>query len=116
LCGADFHREGLSLTGTLQVDFVTATLGGDFAAKVLGRDLQVRIPPNAEQGSMIRLPGHGLSDGSGTRGDLRLRLVLAMPPAVVHLTHEQRHLFREMFADAARRAHQPPHLAPSEAA
>jgi molecular chaperone DnaJ len=103
VCGADFHREGLNLTGKLPVDFVTATLGGNFEAKVLGRDLQMTIPPNSQQGSMIRLPAQGLSDGSGKRGDLRLQLVLVMPPAVMHLTHEQRHVFRQMFADAAHR-------------
>ncbi len=104
LCGSDFHRDGLNLTGSLHVDFVTATLGGPFDAKVLGRDLRIVIPPNAQQGSLIRLPAHGLSDGSGNRGDLRLHLVLAMPPAVEHLTSEQRQLFGEMFAEAARRS------------
>jgi molecular chaperone DnaJ len=103
VCGSDFHREGLDLTGELEVDFVTATLGGTFEAKILGRNLRMAIPPNSRQGSLIRLPAHGLSNGSGNQGDLKLHLVLAMPLTVAHLTNEQRQLFRDMFADAARR-------------
>lgn len=104
VCGSDFRRDGLNLTGELQVDFVTATLGGTFEAKVLGRSLRMPIPPNSPQGSVIRLPAHGLSDGAGNRGDVRLHIVLALPPATVHLTSEQRQRFQEMFADAARRS------------
>ena len=103
LCGADFTREGLNLSGELQVDFVTATLGGTVEAKVLGRDLRITILPNSQQGSVIRLPARGLSDRSGNPGDLRLRIVLAMPSAATRLTEEQRQIFQEMFADAARR-------------
>lgn len=105
VCGADFRREGLHLTGEIEVDFVTATLGGAFDVKVLGRDLRLDIPPNARHGSIIRLAAHGLSDATGNHGELRLRLVLAMPKTASHLTTEQRHLLKEMFVDAARRAH-----------
>jgi molecular chaperone DnaJ len=104
VCGSDIQREGLNLTGSIHVDFVTATLGGTFEAKILGRDLSVAIPPNAQQGSVIRLPGHGLADGSGHRGELRLQIVLAMPVAAAHLTDEQRRALQAMFADATRRA------------
>ena len=103
VCGSDFTREGLNLSGELQVDFVTATLGGSVEAKVLGRDLRVTILPNSQQGSVIRLPARGLSDKAGNQGDLRLRIALAMPTAATLLTDEQRHAFQEIFADAARR-------------
>ncbi|WP_408428252.1 DnaJ C-terminal domain-containing protein [Paraburkholderia fungorum] len=103
VCGSDFHREGLNLTGEIHVDFVTATLGGTFEARILGRELRMTIPPNSQHGSNIRLPALGLSDGAGKQGDLRLHIVLAMHPAAMRLTNEQRQLFQEMFADAARR-------------
>lgn len=104
VCGPDVHRDRLNLTKDLQVDFVTATLGGAQEATVLGRDLLVTIPANAQPGTILRLPAHGLSDGSGNQGELRLRLILSMPVTVAHLTNEQRRLFREMFEDAARRS------------
>jgi molecular chaperone DnaJ len=104
LCGSDFEREGLDLSGDVEIDFVTATLGGPFVARVFGRDLRMTIAPNAKHGSIIRLPAHGLSDSAGRRGELKLRIVLAMPQEAPQLTDEQRRLFREMFDDAARRS------------
>lgn len=104
VCGPGFQRDGLHLSGELEVDFVTATLGGSCAAMVLGRELNIAIPPNAQHGSAIRLPAHGLSDASGNRGELRLRIVLVMPKAASHLTGEERRRLQEMFAMAAQRA------------
>lgn len=104
LCGSDFQREGLDLSGDVEIDFVTATLGGPFDARMFGRDLRMTIPPNVRHGSIIRLPAHALSDSAGRRGELKLRIVLAMPQGAPHLTAEQRRLFQEMFDDAARRS------------
>jgi molecular chaperone DnaJ len=103
ICGSDFQREGLDLSGEIEVDFVTATLGGFLEAEVLGRNLRMTIPSNAQHGSIIRLPAHGLSDSAGNRGELKLRIVLVMPKAAAHLTDAQRRIFQELFADAARR-------------
>ncbi|MCX4136847.1 DnaJ domain-containing protein [Paraburkholderia sp. SEWSISQ10-3 4] len=106
VCSAAFRRDGLNLASEIQVDFVTATLGGNFDAQILGRAHRMTIPPNAQQGSTIRLRGHGLTDRNGFRGDLTLQLVLAMPAAASHLTDDERQRLREMFADAGRRATQ----------
>jgi molecular chaperone DnaJ len=103
LCGADFQRDGLHLSGTLQLDFVTATLGGPFATRMLDRELLIDVPPHCAQGSVIRLPGHGLSDASGNQGELRLQVTLAMPAYAAQLTAEERAQLRQIFADAARR-------------
>ncbi|GLU33792.1 DnaJ C-terminal domain-containing protein [Trinickia caryophylli] len=103
VCGPGYQRDGLNVSGEIEIDFVTATLGGTFDARVLGRDMLVTIPPNAQQGSFIRLPTQGLRDGSGNQGELKLRIVLAMPKAAAQLTSDQRAVLREMFADAARR-------------
>jgi molecular chaperone DnaJ len=103
LCGSDFERDGLNLKSELKVDFVTATLGGTSETHLLGRNLRVAIPPNSAQGSVIRLPAHGLSDASGNQGELRLQVVLAMPDAAGYLTDEQRAQLKQIFDDAARR-------------
>jgi len=105
-CGSAFRRDGLNLACEVQVDFVTATLGGNFEAQILGHALRMMIPPNAHQGSLIRLLRHGLTDCNGSRGDLTLQLVLTMPAAVSHLTDNERQRLREMFADAERRVTQ----------
>jgi molecular chaperone DnaJ len=103
VCGADFQRDGLHLSGALQIDFVTATLGGPFAAHVLGRDLLIDVPPHCAQGSVIKLPAHGLSDAAGNQGELRLHVTLTMPPHAAQLTDDERAQLRQMFADAAAR-------------
>lgn len=103
LCGSDIERDGLNLSSELKVDFVTATLGGTFETHLLGRNLRVAIPPISRQGTVIRLPAHGLSDASGNQGDLRLHIVLAMPDAARYLTDEQRAQLKQMFDEAARR-------------
>ena len=82
VCGSAFRRNGLNLACEIQVDFVTATLGGNFDAQIFGRTLPITIAPNAHAGSTIRLPGLGLTDRNGSRGELTLQLVLAMPAAV----------------------------------
>jgi molecular chaperone DnaJ len=103
LCGADFQRDGLHLSGTLSLDFVTATLGGPFATAMLGRELLIDVPPNCAQGSVIRLPAHGLSDASGNQGELRLHVALTMPASAAQLTDDERAQLRQMFVEAARR-------------
>lgn len=104
LCGAGVQRDGLDLTADIEVDFVTATVGGTLNAKVLGRELPIIVAPNAQHGSVIRLPAQGLSDAAGNRGELKLRVVLTMPQAAPHLTDEQRRALQAMFTDAARRS------------
>jgi DnaJ-class molecular chaperone len=108
VCGSGVSRSGLDLACEIQVDFVTATLGGDVEARVLGRTLKVTIPPNAQPGTTIRLPGLGLADRGGSRGVLTLQLALTMPAAASHLTDIERQQLREMFADAERRAMETP--------
>lgn len=107
VCNSTFRRDGLNLAREIHIDFVTATLGGNVTTRILGRPLKVAIPPNAQPGTAIRLPGHGLSDRHGKRGDLTLSLVLAMPAAVSHLTPDERQRLREIFANAERRATRP---------
>lgn len=104
VCDSAFRRNGLNLACEIQVDFVTATLGGKFEAQILGRTLPITIAPNAHAGSTIRLPGRGLADRNGLRGELTLQLVLAMPAAVSHLTGDERERLREMFEHAQHRA------------
>jgi len=104
VCDAAFRRDGLNLACEIQVDFVTATLGGSFEANILGHAHLLQIPPNAQAGSKIRLAEQGLAERNGSRGDLTLQLVLAMPAAAAHLSGEERKRLRDMFAEAELRS------------
>lgn len=108
VCGPGVARNGLDLACELPIDFVTAMLGGGVQAKVLGRTLEVKIPANANSRTPIRLPGLGLADRNGMRGNLTLHLVLTMPAAAAHLTSAERQQLRDLFAAAERRANQSP--------
>ncbi|WP_028204873.1 DnaJ C-terminal domain-containing protein [Paraburkholderia nodosa] len=108
VCGPGFTRNGLDLACELPIDFMTAILGGGVQARVLGRTFEVKIPANANARTPIRLPGVGLADRNGARGNLTLHLVLTMPAAAAHLTGAERQQLRDMFADAERRASQSP--------
>ncbi|WP_321897347.1 DnaJ C-terminal domain-containing protein [Paraburkholderia heleia] len=104
VCGPGFTRNGLDLACELPIECVTAMLGGSVQAKILGRTFEVDIPANANARAPIRLPGVGLADRHGVRGNLTLHLVLTMPAAAAHLTGAERQQLRDMFADAAHRA------------
>ncbi|MEM5311507.1 DnaJ C-terminal domain-containing protein [Paraburkholderia sp. JHI869] len=108
VCGPGFTRNGLDLTCELPIDFVTAMLGGGVQAKVLGRTFEVKIPANANSRTPIRVPGLGLADRNGTRGNLTLHLVLTMPAGAAHLTGAERQQLRDLFTTAERRASQAP--------
>jgi len=103
VCSSAFRRDALHVACDIEVDFVTAMLGGSYQAQVLGCALPVTIEPNSGPGTTIRLRGQGLSDRNGTRGDLTLRVVLAMPAAAAHLTEQEREGLRELFAAVERR-------------
>lgn len=103
VCSSAFRRDALHVACDIEVDFVTAMLGGSYEAQVLGRAVPVTIEPNSGPGTTIRLRGQGLSDRNGTRGDLTLRVVLAMPAAAAHLTEQERDSLRALFAAAERR-------------
>ncbi|PMS17668.1 hypothetical protein C0Z18_19620 [Trinickia dabaoshanensis] len=103
VCSSAFRRDGLSVACDIEVDFVTAMLGGSYEVNVLGRALPISIEPNSGAGTAIRLRGQGLSDRHGTRGDLTLRIALAMPAAAAHLTEQERDTLRALFAAAQRR-------------
>jgi molecular chaperone DnaJ len=106
VCSSAFRRDGLNVACDIDVDCVTAILGGRIEAHVLGKAIPVTIQPDSQPGTAVRLQGQGLSDRNGGRGDLTLRLTLAMPAASSYLTGDERERLRQMFAAAQHRATQ----------
>jgi curved DNA-binding protein len=73
---------GQDLTATIQIDFRQAIEGAEFTADIPGQGaVRVRIPPGADTGSTLRVPGKGGSGGrGGTPGDLVIEVqVMAHP-------------------------------------
>ena len=74
--GARIAFPGADLHLLQSVDFATAALGGSVRVALPGqKPFEVRIPPGAESGAVLRVPGHGEPghDG-GPPGDLILEL------------------------------------------
>lgn len=77
-------RRGADTESSLELDFLDAVRGGEHAFTVRRRrangqwfdeKINVRIPPGAEDGSTLRIPGKGgEGHGDGPPGDLHLRV------------------------------------------
>lgn len=68
---------GQDVESEITIDFVEAVRGGTFTLQTsqLEQPITVRIPPGAEEGSRVRIPGQGATGQSGgARGDLLLRI------------------------------------------
>jgi curved DNA-binding protein len=67
--GADQESE-------ITIDFSSAVKGGTFTMRIGDAgEITVRIPPGADEGSRVRIPGQGApGPRGGTRGDLILRI------------------------------------------
>jgi curved DNA-binding protein len=62
---------GNDLHATVQMDLRQAIEGGEVSLEVPGQgQIRVRIPPGADSGSVIRLPGKGSPGRGGAPGDL----------------------------------------------
>ncbi|MCS6962865.1 J domain-containing protein [Thermoflexus sp.] len=91
-----FEQRDQDLYATLPVDLYTAVLGGEVPFRHLdGRTLMVHIPPETQNGTLIRLRGEGMPSPHhpGERGDLYLRVSVELPR---NLTPRERELFAEL--------------------
>jgi len=69
--------KGADLESEMSIDFVSAVRGATFQLRLNGaiEPVAVRIPPGADEGSRVRIPGHGAqSMGGGPPGDMLLVL------------------------------------------
>jgi curved DNA-binding protein len=75
---------GQDLSATIQIDFRQAIEGAEFTADIPGQGpVRVRIPPGADSGSTLRVPGKGGPGGRGAQpGDLVIE-VQVMPHSVL---------------------------------
>ncbi len=85
--GRDVHRE-------LRIPLYDAVLGGEISFQgPSGSTLTLKIPPEAQGGSQLRLVGQGLPRAGGQAGDLYVRLQVEVPTG---LTDQERSLFRQL--------------------
>lgn len=95
-----FERKGDDLETEVSVPLYTAILGGDIEIQTFSGKVKVKIAPESQSGSKLRLrglgmPRYGVQTGTlGTeRGDLFARLLVQVPK---QLSEKERELFRQL--------------------
>ena len=92
---AQFKRVGNDLYTTAEIDLYTAVLGGDFTLDTLSGKIKLKVNPETQNGSTVRLKGKGFPvyKEEGKFGDLFVTWQIKMP---TNLTEKQKELFREL--------------------
>ncbi|MCS6965237.1 MAG: J domain-containing protein [Candidatus Kapabacteria bacterium] len=91
-----FERRGKDLHTTLTIDLYTAILGGTANLRTLdGKTIQLRVPPESQPGTVLRLRGQGMPvyERPEQRGDLYVQLTIELPR---NLTAQERELFEHL--------------------
>jgi len=89
-----FERDGENLYCEISVNFATAALGGEIKVATLDSSTALKVPAGTQSGTVFKLRGKGMPIlNSAARGDLMVRLVIAVPQK---LTAEQRKKIEEL--------------------
>lgn len=88
----EFVRDGLDIRSRIEVPFWVAALGGTIEVLTLKGRTRLTIPPGTPAGRVLRLPGAGIEDRSGTRGDHLAEVMITVP---ADLTVEERELLQQ---------------------
>ena len=82
------------MNATVSIDLYTALLGGEVMLTLSnGQKVKMKIKPETQPGTKVRLRGKGYDRGDGTFGDLIITYQVKLP---TNLTERQKELLREM--------------------
>ena len=90
-----FKRMGNDLTTDLEIDLYTAILGGETLVKTLDGTVNLKVKPETQNGTKVKLKGKGFPvyKKEGEFGDLYVTYVVKMP---TNLTDQQKELFLQL--------------------
>jgi curved DNA-binding protein len=90
-----FKRKGKDLYVSQNIDLSTAVLGGEITAETLTGKVKVKVKPETQNGTKVKLKGKGLPayKSEGEFGDLYITYNVQMP---TNLTDKQKQLFEEL--------------------
>ncbi|MDR6920697.1 MULTISPECIES: DnaJ C-terminal domain-containing protein [Chryseobacterium] len=91
----DFERTGDDLKTKVAIDLYTAVLGGDVKVNTLDGSVNLKVKPETQNGTTVRLKGKGfpLYKKEGQYGDLFVTYEVKLP---VNLTEKQKELFEQL--------------------
>ncbi len=89
-----FERQGDDLYVNVDVPLMTAVLGGEVKVATLKGSLELKIPPETQNGRFFRLAGQGMPHlGKTTHGDLKAKVNVILP---TNLSQEEKELFKKL--------------------
>ncbi|HEY0680629.1 MAG TPA: J domain-containing protein [Chitinophagaceae bacterium] len=90
-----FRRSGNDLYATAAIDLYTAVLGGETTIDTLNGKVKLKINPETQNGTKMRLKGKGFPvyKHEGQFGDLYVTFDVKIP---TNLTEQQKELFRQL--------------------
>lgn len=90
-----FKRVGNDLFTTAAIDLYTAVLGGDVVVETLSGKVKMKVNPETQPGTRVRLKGKGVPvyKQEGKSGDLYITYEVTLP---TNLTEKQKDLFNEL--------------------
>lgn len=91
----NLKRDGNDLHMTVEIDLYTAVLGGELVIESLAGKLKLKVNPETQNGTKIRLKGKGypVYKKEGEFGDLFVTYQVRIP---TNLTERQKQLFRQL--------------------
>ena len=91
---SQFERQGDDLLTAISVPLVTAMLGGEVTVPTLKGLLELKIPPETQNGRVFKLTGQGMPYlGKAGRGDLKAKVNVVLP---TQLSPDERALFERL--------------------
>jgi curved DNA-binding protein len=82
------------MNATVSIDLYTALLGGEVMITLSnGSKVKMKIKPETQPGTKVRLRGKGYDRGDGTFGDLIITYQVKLPQ---NLSERQKDLLRQM--------------------
>lgn len=90
-----YKREGDNLYMNVELDLYTAILGGEVMVDTLNGKVKLKVKPETQNGTKVRLKGKGFPvyKQDGQFGDLFVTYEIKIP---THLTEKQKQLFQEL--------------------
>ena len=79
---------------SLNIDLYTALLGGEVVLQLKGgQRIKLKVKPETQNGTKVRLRGKGYDRGDGTMGDMIITYNVTLP---TNLNDKQKQLLRQM--------------------
>ncbi|MBA2329553.1 MAG: DnaJ C-terminal domain-containing protein [Chitinophagaceae bacterium] len=90
-----FKRDGKNLLSDVKIDLYIAVLGGDVTIDTLHGKLKLKVPPETQNGTTVRLKGKGFPvyKKENEYGDLFVSYTILVPK---NLTTKEKELFHEL--------------------